>query len=83
VPATFIFNAALESFLLNFFITIRQNELESLNLAVGNFDIDFFIFRFHIMSLKFLKFERVQNVAKKFPKFFQAAPMFEGQRPYF
>jgi hypothetical protein len=34
---------------------------------LGNCDIDIFVFRhhFHIMSLKFLKFERVQNGAKK------------------
>jgi hypothetical protein len=34
----------------------------------GNCDIDFLILRhrFHIMSLKFQKFERVQNDAEKF-----------------
>ncbi len=35
---------------------------------LGNCDTDIFVIRhhFHIMSLKFLKFERVQKVAKKF-----------------
>ncbi len=35
--------------------------------CVGNCDIDFFVFRqfFHIVSLKFPKYERVLNFAKK------------------
>ncbi len=39
----------------------------SLRLKLGNCDIDFFVYHhhcFHVMSPKFLKFKRVQNVAE-------------------
>jgi hypothetical protein len=56
------------SFIYIFSLYYQQIDRYSIVPWVGNFDIDFLIFRhhFHIMSLKFPKFDRVWNVAKIF-----------------
>ncbi len=56
------------SFIYIFSLYYQQRDPHSIDPRVGNFVIDFLIFRhhFHVMSLKFTKFDRVWNVAKMF-----------------
>jgi hypothetical protein len=56
------------------FLFLNSLGIESSNigylLVLSNCDVGYFIFHhcFHIMSPKFLKFKRVQNIAEKFQK---------------